>query len=185
MAFIQSLPEEDPPKVRSSRWRIFVPYTLPGLHDQTLQWLDGVGSDIDMVRIRPDDVGGYARAFAKRWNLGTQLIVIEQDILPGPEMLSGLLWCQRPWCAHEYYCGTENLAYGLGFCRFSAGIQAARPSLGEQAGKDHRGRPGTRHWIGLNERVISLMQHFGHDVHIHQPQVTHLHEYPVALVDHG
>lgn len=177
--------DDRPPDIGIQPTRVMVPFVDGMLRAETVAALRDTRLMIDYVLIDPEDVGAYSQAFALRWNLGVDLVVIEQDMEPAPGMVAQLGACGKPWCSFPYYCGTATPAYGLGMCKFTAGLQSARPSLGEQAARDHRGLLYSRHWRGLNERIISLMEHFGHYAHLHPETVSHLHEYPVPAVDHG
>lgn len=177
--------DEEPPDLGGQKARIMVPFVQDMLCEGTVAAVRDTGLAIDYVLIDAEVTGGYAQALASRWNLGTDLVVVEQDIVPLAGMIDTLLGCEHPWCSHRYWCGVPQPAYGLGLCRFTADLQKARPSLGPQATSDHRGRRDRMHWIGLNERVISLMEHFGHYAHIHEPMARHLHEYQVEAADHG
>lgn len=177
--------DEGPPDMGDIDTRIMVPFVDGMLKTATVEALKLTQRPIDFVLIDEGNPGAYSEAFALRWNRGEHLIVVEQDIVPAMDAITAMIDCGKPWCSHPYYCGTPQLAYGLGLCKFSADIQKARPSLGEQAARDHRGRLYTRHWRGLNERIIGLMNHFGHYVHLHHGAAVHLHEYTVDLVDHG
>lgn len=163
--------------------RILVPYVHGMLHRETTTRVIVSGREFHFVQIDPKDPYDYARVFANWWNRGTDLIVLEQDMVPDYGWCLRFQTCPHPFCTHYYRCNTAAKAYGLGCARFTAALQATVPSLGQQAASGGAGRPACTHWRALNERVIDLCRHFGAPAHIHTDDVTHLHDYSQETSD--
>lgn len=164
---------------------IVVPYVAGMLHRETVTRVVISGRAYRFVEVDPADPHHYARIFASWWNRGSDLVILEQDMVPHFGWMLEFQSCPKPFCTHYYDCNALEKAYGLGCARFSAALQATVPSLGQQAAGTVGGRaPGT-HWRALNERVIDLCRHFRAAPHIHPDDVEHLHDYAGEAADAG
>jgi hypothetical protein len=163
--------------------QIVVPCVAGMLHQETITAVCDTGLSVTFQLIPADDPYAYGRVFASWWNRGQDLIWVEQDMVPDQLFVKRFTACDRPWCTHPYFCDSPVPAYGLGVCRFTSKMQAAVPSLGEQAARDHTLRPYTMHWKALNERVINLGLHFGYKPCLHTPAAGHLHDYGAGAGD--
>lgn len=88
-----------------------------------------------MVPLDPGDEHAYWKALAQWWDRphGSDLLVIEQDIVIGPQTVRGMEacrgtsdWCAAPYPVYEGHAGLNERA--LGCTRFSARLQAAVPA---------------------------------------------------------
>jgi len=156
---------------------ILVPYIDGMLHNETVESVRASGYPYALHALDPEDPYAYAALFADNWGRGSDLIIVEQDMIVPDHAVDEFEHCLEPWCSHTYDCDNEVPAYGLGICRFRYSVQQMWPTLGEQAARDHRGRARRQHWTTLNERIISLMLHWGVKVHLHEPEARHLHYY--------
>jgi len=168
--------------------RILVPYVRGMIHAETVTHITVSGRESTFVDLDPADPYAYARLLDKWWNRGTDLIVVEQDMVPAYGFATQFQQCPHPVCSYRYHCDAPAKVYGLGCIRFRARLQATHPSLAAQAGGATGGRRFSTHWLSLNERVLDLCQRFGAPVHLHTPDAGHLHDYsrpriPVGCTD--
>lgn len=175
-----TLMQGQPPPIELPRMPeplILIPYTAGKLHDETVDAVRAAGYPYTLWPIDAQDVYAYGALFADFWAKPGDLVIIEQDIVPPAGSITKLIECTYPWCSHYYYCNNPVPAYGLGMCRFTDTIKRRLPSLGEQAARDYRGHARRMHYLNLNERIISLMHHWGVTAHMHDPIAAHLHDY--------
>lgn len=165
--------------------RIIVPYVPGMLHRETVQRVVVSGREFHFIAINPADPYAYGRVFARWWNTGPDLIILEQDMVPAYGWCGDFQGCDKPFCTHYYDCNTAVKAYGLGCARFSAALQSRVPSLGQQAAGGGAGRAPSTPWQALNERILDLCAHFGAPAHIHTQDVGHLHDYGQERADAG
>lgn len=85
--------------------------------------------DAHWVYTDPSDPSLYPKDVASRWNKGSDLLIIEGDIVPTPKDIERMRDCRMPWCTNWYPLGTNRtpFQFGYGFVKFSAGLQAELP----------------------------------------------------------
>src|SRR6478609_8684585 len=160
--------------------RILLCHTADGLRPETLQALDDAGIAPEFVDVDGDDFG-YWRAIRDRWDGTGDLLVVEQDIAVHGDVLPQLEACPGDWCVFGYpiFNSAQRLTQGLGCTRFSAALQAKVPAGEFEA--DGRLRNGHDDGIPWNflDIIIAGRLRLGHGLapHVHQPDVTHLHDY--------
>lgn len=126
---------------------------------------------VELVRIEPEDVGGYYTAIAREWSSGSGFIVVEQDIVPWPGAMEEMEAC------HHYVCnfwtssgptsnGGFSLGYGLGCTKFSTQLVRQLPDFIEKLDE--------KHWTHLDGVILEGLTHAGYSQHFHTPPVTHL-----------
>lgn len=156
---------------------ILVPYVEAMLHAETVDSVRAAGYPYALWPIDRQDPYAYGALLADQWNRGGDLVVVEQDIVVPGGAIDALLKCEHLWCSHLYDCNNEVPSYGLGLCRFTAYVQQRYPSLAEQAARSYLGKARRMRYEALNERIITLMNHWGYRIHLHEPQAEHLHDY--------
>ncbi len=164
---------------------VMVPYVEGMLHEETVEAVRASGYPSTLWPIDRADPYQYGGLFAHWWALSGDLVIVEQDIVPPPDAIKKMVECEHVWCSHNYSCDNPVPAYGLGLCKFQHGIRMITPTLGEQAARNYRGVARQMPWAQLNERIITLMNHWGIKVHLHEPEATHLHVYETADVAAG
>lgn len=176
-----------PAQPRSERFEplVLVPYVHGMLHEETVAVIAASGYPYTLWPLNPDDPYAYGALFAEWWVKPGDLIIVEQDIVPPPDSIDKMVRCEALWCSHQYHCNTDTPAYGLGLCKFADAAKRYHPTLGEQAARNYLGHARQMHWHGLNERIIALMAHWGHNVHLHDPIAQHLHDYGTSDVSAG
>lgn len=162
---------------------IIVPHVTGMIHQETIEHILVSGRTAKFPLIDKSDPYAYGKLFARYWNAGPDLIIVEQDMVPPYGFCHEFQVCDQPFCTHRYDCHGPEMAYGLGCARFSAQFQAQVPSLGEQAARAYHGRPYSMPWQALNERIIDLCRHFGAHPHFHSPDAGHLHDYSGQVRD--
>lgn len=106
------------------------------------------------------------------WN-GTDLMVVEHDIVIHPDVPKQFDECDSDVCVFEYWIGGSYM-YGLGCTRFRADLIRRKPDAMNQAGKlDSLGLP-PGHWKRLDGQIWRTIG----PPCVHTPPVRHLHEYP-------
>lgn len=70
----------------------------------------------------------YPRKVGEEWGQD-DLLIIEQDIIINSGVVSGLAFCDEPWCVYSYDIGSNHfpMRYGLGCTRFSYELQQEVP----------------------------------------------------------
>jgi hypothetical protein len=148
------------------------------------------------------DPGGgmfYADLLRRLYHEPGDLIIVEQDVVPPPGALRGLLDCPGLWCGHRLpFEGKLN--YGtLGLARFSAELKRLLPLLfdyalarppwlrqmvclkpGEPnafASHDPRDWPSTVGWPWCDSLILRELETRGAHWHEHSPPVEHLHDW--------
>lgn len=175
-----TLIEGAPPPTDPVNWGaplIVVPYCEGMLHRETVDSVRAGSYPYVLWQVDRADPYAYGALLAEQWNRGQDLVVVEQDIIVPDGAIDMMVSCTAPWCSHLYYTGTEVPSYGLGLCKFSVAVQSYWPTLAEQAARSYTGKARSMRYEALNERYISLMNHWGYKVHLHEPAALHLHEY--------
>ena len=143
------------------------------LHPDTARTLTAYAPETELVLLDQDDDFGYWRTLADRWARGTDLLVIEQDIVISPGTVAGFAacsgrsdWCAAPYPAYDGYPLCNERA--LGCTRFSARVQDAIPAESFRAP-----------WPVLADRFIAMFDPLY--PHQHQ-QVGHRHPLPEGAI---
>lgn len=173
---------------------IFHPYSLTRPQEQLETWkaLDCLNRMYPVYHHlcnKPDD---YDKGLACRWNKGYGLVIVEQDIVPTPDMIMNLVHSQALMAAQAYYlytlenepviahrCYIDSMAtrwiepeetqahlIGLGLTYFSKEAQ----SLVDLTTLSHN-----RRWDNLDIRLSQAFYAQGLTFNIHYPVVTHNH----------
>ena len=120
------------------------------------------------VHVRTMGQTGYAKALEHYWLIPGDLVICEQDIVPGLSRFNELVACEQPFCAFDY-----NLSHGVpwsscegsvgfGLSKISEGARRAVRATPKVPQTGHRDMPGL-----LSERLPT--------VHVHYPLVEHYH----------
>jgi hypothetical protein len=126
------------------------------------------------------DVSGSARAYhdllAGLWADGETFVLIEHDMIPTREAVTGLEACREWWCANPYPVNHQQgeTIVGLGFVRFRAELLAAAADAVIAAGR-WRGPYPACHWAAVDARLARVLDRRGYQVHRHPAVVGHLH----------
>jgi hypothetical protein len=125
----------------------------------------------------------YWREFRDRWNGINDLMVVEQDIVIRPEIITAFESCESQWCVYPYSGLTES----LGCTRFRKEMQEKVQSSTMPHSLIWLGRISTRNiacavctesavcWQHLDLRVAGALKERGYRPCIHSPDVKHLH----------
>jgi hypothetical protein len=121
--------------------RIVVPLTR--LHPDTAAALAPFGDRVRYIDVSPP--GWYWELFRDLWRAGEDFILVEHDIVPGPQTIARFDECRGSWCTCPYlwhWKGTypwvtdrrpKVLNGDLGCTRFRAEVMTATPELGDDA----------------------------------------------------
>jgi hypothetical protein len=125
----------------------------------------------------------YWREFKARWNGGDDLLVVEQDMGPAPEMFDAMESCPSLWCVNSY----NHLTESLGFTRFRRELQLAVPSdcmpnsvllLGPVPSRNLSCDYCTASevcWRHLDIRVSGALKEHGYNPCVHAPDIRTFH----------
>lgn len=127
----------------------------------------------------------YWNAIRERWTGERDLIIVEQDIEVGPEMVSTMESCKQDWCCYAYpiFRTKVRLRVGLGCTKVSAVAQRKIP-----VGKIAEGFEtcaacrGKGCWWHLDGRVAHMLKRAGFFPHVHG-DVKHHHDYDTGMVE--
>ncbi len=161
---------------------VMVPYTMDKLRTETVEALRLWGGPYTLWPLQAADPYAYAKFLAGAWNLGSDLMVIEHDMLPAATDIRELLACGELWCSVRYHVGNDQYVTGLGFCKFSAKLQRDLPLAAQHAAVHPAKAAGLMPWQGLNEAIERAISRRGVLIHVHPGVIEHLH-YPVG--DHA
>lgn len=133
--------------------------------------------DYGVWGIDPDNDYDYGEYIRSEWRGDEPLVIVEQDVIPPPGSIMGLLGCPRDWCAHEVDLGGHLSARNLSLVKFSARLQLYVPSLAEQALPRAGSERKQISWRSVDQAMIRALEFAGFQVHVHQPPAVHLHRY--------
>lgn len=167
-----------------AEYNVVVPYIDGMLRDETTAAVMAWGGSYTFEQLDRTDPHAYAKALVSWWEFGLDLVVVEQDIVPAPGMIQGLLACPQPWCGHAYHVGEGRYAYGLGLCKFNSLLIAERPTAAMLAMRDMNGKFNRIEWPSVNEAIERQVSRFGFTIHLHEPVVEHLHYPRVTTGEH-
>lgn len=131
----------------------------------------------DMVDVTGDEFA-YWREISARWTGAEDLIVVEHDMLIGPDTVPSLSSCQADWCAFGYdIFGCKRIEHALGCTKFSAALQRAVPAETVAALFSHCEHcRGDGCWWHLDNYLAAALAAAGFGPHVHG-DVAHLHDY--------
>lgn len=163
--------------------RLLVPFTA-GVNVAPV--LDALGAaethgwHVDTSQVDSADQEAYWRLLRACWATsssdGTDLMVVEHDIVIHAAVFTGFALCTSPVCVFGYWLGA-SYGYGLGCVRFRNTLIASQPDALDRVGEIvDDGLPFRRHWKRLDTRMWRVL---GIPCY-HEPPVRHLHVYPIA-----
>jgi hypothetical protein len=127
----------------------------------------------------------YWGAIRDRWTGERDLIIVEQDIEIGPDMITTMQSCRQDWCCYAYpiFRTKVRLRVGLGCIKISAAAQRRIPAEKIAEGFDTCAAcRGKGCWWHLDGRVAAMLKKYGFFPHVHG-DVTHHHDYDTGMVD--
>lgn len=151
--------------------KVVVPYVIGGLRDETLRAVSQQ-PDVEFVLLEDDEA--YWRVWKELWEAGTDFVVVEQDIVPGPDTFSLFEQCPELWCAHAYPYSVFGLYAGTGCVRFRAELLAATPLLIDHVGQSFDTTHPPKHWCRLDAWMQNELHTAGYRMHRHEPPVAHI-----------
>lgn len=168
---------------------VIVPYVEGSLHPEVVPAIEASGHKPHLFelprspRLDPKahatvstpEERAYYDLLVSLWNrTGEDLVIVEHDIVVGPDSIDDLLACRMPWCACQYQYNGYGLYAGLGCTRFSANCQARGADLFDKvATLSDPGHPPL-HWCRLDGWIHATLFSWWVPEHIHQPPVRHL-----------
>jgi hypothetical protein len=143
------------------------------LHERTRAWADAHGARVAWLEA---DAEAYWRLLADEWAAPGDLLLVEHDIEPAPDVTAAMVACPRPWCSSPYRIAHSWLAEGLGCVKFSARLKARHPDLMTRLGEITGDGLPKRDWHRLDVRLARLLRGLGYTPHTHRRSL-HLHDY--------
>lgn len=102
-----------------------------------------------------------------------EIVTVEHDIVPSPELIQEMLDCPRSWCA-ALYPFEQRALFGLGLTKFSLTIRRSLPNLFELIAPIANDKHPARHWCLIDANMQNaLNSHSGHTCHVHEGQIEH------------
>lgn len=176
---------------------VVVPHVPGMLRAQTYEAIrQAVGDD---SFLRPHRPGGfhYPELLRQLWHQPGDLVIAEQDMVPGPGDIERLLACEHDWCGHQ----TDYLGHSLpethSLVKYSARLRDAHPELCCRALTRNHWNPsrglrwyrgpnlwpdGQEHlwptdvpWLYAADNIARELRDLGYAWHEHRPEVRHLH----------
>lgn len=140
--------EIQPTRVATLGCRLIVP------HVRVVPEVRAALPDAEWIDVSADDEA-YWRLLYRLWDARETVILVEQDILPTPDILAGMAACPADWCSCGYQFEDLGLFYGLGCAKFSGKLMAEYPDaialVGEMGPSDHHPK---RHWCPASDHRV-------------------------------
>lgn len=150
------------------------------LHPAAAKALATYAPQAELAETPRDDDSSYVRALGERWNLGNDLLIIEQDIEIGAGMIESLEECPQDWCCYAFSIFSPPILveFGLGCTKFSAAAQRIADLAAIRADfadcpECHGTGCGNRH---LDVSIARVLARAGFSPHNHG-EVAHHHDY--------
>ena len=156
---------------------VFVPYVVDMLRDATMDAVLAQAPAARFVPIDPADPYAYGRTLTRVAAESLDLIVVEQDVIPPPGAIAGLLACPDGWCGHRIDCGNGPADATLGLAKFGRQLLRRHPDLFVRAAGRGKVGPCRVPWNALDGWIRHVMRAWGVSWHPHSPQALHLHDY--------
>lgn len=107
-----------------------------------------------------------------------EMVTLEHDIIPKPQLLREILDCPRAWCA-AMYPFEEHWLFGLGLAKFSLPVRQAMPGLFDEIAQNGGGAHPPRHWCSIDAHMQNMLNRSsGHTACVHNNQALIEHRNP-------
>ena len=156
---------------------MLVPYVDGMLDGRTVSAVLAQAPAARLVPIDPDDPYAYGRTLTRVAAESWDLVVVEQDVVPPPGAIAGLLACPDGWCGHHIDCGNGPADATLGLAKFGRQLLRRHPDLFVRAAGRGKVGPARVPWNALDGWVRHIMRAWGVTWHPHNPEALHLHDY--------
>jgi len=155
--------------------RIVVPYTR--LRDETVEAVRAFSHShpIHYVYVGDHDEQLF-EIWQWIWDAQEDTVVVEHDIVIGPDTITGFEACPELWCAHSYRYSIFGDYAGTGCVRFRGELMEKTPDLWHRVGLHSGPHHPPRHWCSLDGYAQLELSAYGHRQCKHEPSVTHLDE---------
>ena len=108
-----------------------------------------------------------SKLISKLWREQQSVLLIEQDVLPTPELLLDMWSCNHDWCAGWYWQGPDKVT-ALACNKFSASrLRQCPHAVGSS---DY-----PLQWTQIDLALLPQLRGCGFNAHQHDPPVLHLH----------
>lgn len=181
---------------------VIVPYVAGGLRPEVAREVLRQVPSAELAQLEPEDEFAYADLLRALWREPGDLVVCEQDVIPPPGAIRGLLMCGAEWCCHPGWVQDRYQLHTLQLARFSADLRARLPDLADFALAPSRwwrpgpalrrgevdlwpeGRPevwptAVEWWRADSALALQLLR-AGVRACVHLPAPRHLHDYGAA-----
>lgn len=155
---------------------LVVPHTRGGLRFGTAQWM-ARNAELEPlpVFIQSEFLDAYWINLKDWWAQPGDLVIVEQDMLPAPNVVQEMLKCDHDWCSSPYLIDKKLMInQGLGCVKFSERLRQAHPDMAEMAGEPSGEDEPHGVWWMLDNRLAHHLMKADYQVHEHEPSV-HLH----------
>lgn len=125
------------------------------------------------------DVSGAETAYwtllAGLWAQRRSVIIVEHDVVVGPDTIRDLIDCPQGWCCAPYGYGPgEGTIVGLGCTKLSGALMVAVPDAVERAGEMSDAKHKPRSWCRLDGNLARVLVDAGRIRCFAHPPVGHL-----------
>jgi hypothetical protein len=165
----------DDVKALPLRPTILVPYVDGMIRPETTEAVTRYNATQVFYPLDPAEDGAYGRVLDQFWDIGGDLLVIEQDMVPTHYQIASILACPEPWCTTPYHYGDGRYIASLGFAKFSHDLRQAHPAAAILASRDNKGVAYRAHWKSISENLARQLTRWHVPQHQHEGHVTHLH----------
>lgn len=139
------------------RMRVIVPHVEITPECDNALW--AYAPTAERIDVGHDDEA-YWRLLNRLWHTGQSFLLIEHDVVIGPDTVAEMTGCPKEWCAASYpYIST--VSYGLACTKFRGSLMARFPNLFDMIGEAEIMRHPKRHWCTLDMGVSPILWALG------------------------
>ncbi len=150
--------------------KIVVPHTRDGLKEETRKAVQTLSAEFFPL----EGDSAYHDLISELWAAQESFVIVEQDIVPGPEDVDSLIDCPHGWCAFCYDYPPFGLYAGLGLARFRAEVMKQLPQAMRWCALESDEQHNRKHWCRQDGLLKRYLQERGIQQHVHGV-VRHLH----------
>jgi hypothetical protein len=172
-------------------------YVASGLRSETVAEVRSQAPEAELIELTAGPGPYYPDFLRARWRsrLGEDWILIEQDVVPPPGAIAGLLECPENWCTHPEMNLGSYITTAFGLVKFSAAFRSCYLELMDRSLGWNRWQfpspclkpgeidpspihrpdlwPSDPTWFARDALFAAQAHKAGLREHVHQPPVTH------------
>jgi hypothetical protein len=157
---------------------VVVPFVAGKLQPATYKAVMARKGPAQFICLDPAEPAGYGRLVRRLWAKQADVIICEQDVVPGRAQFAQLDRCGHGWCSFLYDSDLYGDSPMFGLVRFAGWLMKRHPLAAEVALSDGEYRPAEVGWWEVDSRLARDLIIRGVKWHRHTPPVQHEHPGP-------